>query len=348
MGRAMDVFAFSTGELIPGSRYRVLRPLATGGMGEVYEVEDVSIGKRYVLKTLLGELAGDPDLEGRMRREARVMGRLSHPNVVRVFTAGATTGALRVPYIVMERLHGATLGDVLRAGPLSQRGAVTVAIDLLSALDHAHDVGVLHCDVKPDNVFLHRERSGEIVPKLLDFGVVHLLGAHRHTARFGGTVRYASPEQLRGDLLGPASDVYSTGLVLYEMLAGRGPFDDVVGRAAVTRAREKRDPGRIEGLGDELWGAVALATARSPRGRFRDAFAFGRALRLLLPSLHGAPVSVHAATAEATHAARTVRVDLGAPTRALAFADCPTRVADATERDVTVEVCTAEVALTAR
>src|SRR5271169_1406514 len=220
---------YRPGEHVPGSVYRVVRLIGAGGMGTVYDVEDTTIGKRYVLKTLHPQLGAREDLARRMQNEARTLARLNHTNIVEVITAGVTGDDLKLPYYVMERLNGQSLRLVLeKKGQLELAHAYHIAIDLLDALDHAHDKGVIHRDVKPDNIFLHRTSAGVTVTKLLDFGILSLLDAtNRETAgRFLGTLRYAAPEQLRGDKPTPKVDVYATALVLYEMLAGCGPFDD--------------------------------------------------------------------------------------------------------------------------
>ena len=175
---------YQPGETIPGTVYQVLRVLGAGGMGTVYDVEDTTIGKRYVLKTLHSELGDREDLARRMQDEARTLARLHHPNIVEVITAGVTRDDRKLPYYVMEKLNGQTLRVVLdKKGQLDLPHAVHVAIDLLDALDHAHDKGVIHRDVKPDNIFLHRTVSGVTVTKLLDFGVMALLDAGQRRDR---------------------------------------------------------------------------------------------------------------------------------------------------------------------
>src|SRR5215472_16160305 len=241
--RARD---YQPGQRIPGTVYQVVRLIGAGGMGTVYDVEDTTIGKRYVLKTLHPDLGDRRDLARRMQNEARTLARLNHPNIVEVVTAGVTNDDLRLPFYVMERLNGQNLRVVLqKKGSLELPHAYHIAIDLLDALDHAHDKGVIHRDVKPDNIFLHRTASGVTVTKLLDFGIVSLLdGGRNETAgRFLGTLRYAAPEQLRGDKPTPKVDIYAAGLVLYEMVAGRGPFDEEGDTRAIGAAHmEKSAP----------------------------------------------------------------------------------------------------------
>jgi serine/threonine-protein kinase len=264
-------------------------------MGTVYDVEDTSIGKRYVLKTLHPKLGAREDLARRIQHEARTLARLNHPNIVEVITAGVTADDLRLPYYLMERLSGQSLRLILeKKGQLELSHAYHIGIDLLDALDHAHDKGVIHRDVKPDNIFLHRTAAGVTVTKLLDFGIVSMLdGDHGETAgRFLGTLRYASPEQLRGDKPSPKTDVYSAALVIYEIVAGRGPFDDQGdGRRIAAAHLGKIAPPLsrfVPGVPRELDVLLAAALAKREDVRPRDAFSFGASLRNLKRMLEGA------------------------------------------------------------
>jgi eukaryotic-like serine/threonine-protein kinase len=280
--RARD---YQPGEQVPGTVYQVVRLIGAGGMGTVYDVKDTTIEKRYVLKTLHPQHGQRLDLARRIQNEARTLARLNHPNIVEVITAGVTGDDLRLPFFVMERLNGQSLRLVLeKKGQLEIPHAYHIAIDLLDALDHAHDKGVIHRDVKPDNIFLHRTSAGVTVTKLLDFGILSVLGAtFRDTAgRFVGTLRYAAPEQLRGDIPTPKVDVYAAGLVLYEMIAGRGPFDDLGDPQAVGAAHLERSPPRLSRFVEvppELEDLVMAALAKAPEARPADAFSFAASLR---------------------------------------------------------------------
>jgi len=290
--RARD---YQPGEHVPGTVYEVVRLLGVGGMGTVYDVEDTSIGKRYVLKTLHPQLGAREDLARRMQNEARTLARLNHTNIVEVITAGVTGDDLKLPYYVMERLNGQSLRLVLeKKGQLELAHAYHIAIDLLDALDHAHDKGVIHRDVKPDNIFLHRTSAGVTVTKLLDFGILSLLDAtHRETAgRFLGTLRYAAPEQLRGDKPTPKVDVYAAGLVLYEMIAGRGPFDEEGDPHKVASAHLHKPAPPLSTrvvIPRELDALVNASLAKLPDQRPRDAFSFAASLRNLKKALTGSP-----------------------------------------------------------
>lgn len=273
---------------IQGTVYCVVKLLGRGGMGNVYDVEDTTVGKRYVLKTLTPSLVGRQDLARRMDAEARVLARLNHPNIVEVITAGQTQDALNLPYLVMERLNGQTLRTVLeKKGALDLHHAYRIAIDLLDALEHAHEHGVIHRDVKPDNVFLHRMTTGTTITKLLDFGIMRLVDSkNRETrGRFVGTMRYAAPEQILARDILPAADIYATGLVLYEMIAGRGPFDEIDDLSRLAEAHVSKAAPKLSTFARvpiELDALLEAALAKDPKTRPKDAFTFAGQLRRLL------------------------------------------------------------------
>jgi serine/threonine-protein kinase len=284
----MATLDYQPGQQLPGTVYKVLRLIGVGGMGSVYDVEDTTIGKRYVVKTLHPKLGAREDLARRVLKEARTLARLNHPNIVEVITAGVTTDDLKLPYYVMERLNGQSLRVVLdKKGRLEISHAYHIGIDLLDALDHAHDKGLIHRDVKPDNIFLHRTPAGTTLTKLLDFGIVSVLdgGTTETAGRFLGTLRYAAPEQLRGESPTPKMDVYAAALVIYEIVAGRGPFDDQGDASAVGAAHLNKLPPRLShlvpGVPRELDNLLVAALDKDPRRRPRDAFSFAASLRNL-------------------------------------------------------------------
>jgi serine/threonine protein kinase len=289
--RARD---YQPGEHVPGTVYKILRLIGAGGMGTVYDVEDTTIGKRYVLKTLHPKLGAREDLVRRIQHEARTLARLHHPNIVEVITAGVTADDLRLPYYLMERLSGQSLRLILeKKGQLDLPHAYHIGIDLLDALDHAHDKGVIHRDVKPDNIFLHRTMVGITVTKLLDFGIVSMLdsGIGETAGRFLGTLRYAAPEQLRGEKPTAKTDVYSAALVLYEIVAGRGPFDDEGDSNRIAHAHMHKfplPPSQYAAVPRELDVLLMSALAKNPDARPRDAFSFAASLRNLKRRLEGA------------------------------------------------------------
>jgi serine/threonine-protein kinase len=266
-------------------------------MGSVYDVEDVTVGKRYVLKTLHPHLVSRQDLAKRMEAEARALAKLQHPNIVDVVTAGVTTDDKRVPFYVMERLNGQNLRVIIaKKSSLELSHCYRIAVDVLDALEHAHENAIIHRDVKPENIFLHRNVNGTTITKLLDFGIMRLLDREvSHTqGKFIGTLRYASPEQVFGGDVGPATDIYSLGVVLYEMLAGRGPFDDVGDAYAIGAAHAQKPPpplSRFVALPPALERLVMASMAKSPEDRPRDCFSFASELRRMLRDEEAAPKS---------------------------------------------------------
>ncbi|MGH7435081.1 MAG: protein kinase domain-containing protein [Polyangiaceae bacterium] len=286
---------YKPGQILPGTVYRIERLIGVGGMGTVYDVEDTTIGKRYVVKTLHPKLGAREDLARRVMKEARTLARLNHPNIIEVITAGVTGDDRKLPYYVMERLNGQSLRTILdKKGRLELSHAFHIGIDLLDALDHAHDKGLIHRDVKPDNIFLHRMPSGVTVTKLLDFGIVSVLdgGSSETAGRFLGTLRYAAPEQLRGEPPTPKMDVYAAALVIYEIIAGCGPFDDQGDAAAVGAAHVNKLAPRLSShvpVPREIDNLVMAALAKDARLRPRDAFSFAASLRNLSRSHEARP-----------------------------------------------------------
>jgi serine/threonine-protein kinase len=226
-------------------RYRVEAILGTGGMGRVYKAEHTGIGRAVAIKVLHARLGGSKEAAQRFQREAMASGRLDHPNIVAVSDFGTLEdGSL---FLVMEALEGEPLGTRLeREKRIPWQEALSIIRSVLLGLKHAHDKGVVHRDIKPDNIFL-ANKDGETVVKILDFGIAKLYAGNADdpaTTRAGltvGTPAYLSPEQAVGGAITPASDLYSTSIVLYEMLAGRAPFLDEDPLAMLT-AHVSRDP----------------------------------------------------------------------------------------------------------
>ncbi|MCW5814715.1 MAG: protein kinase [Labilithrix sp.] len=287
------------GYMFPGTVYRVVRHVATGGMGSLYEVEDTTVGRHYVLKTLHPELVERADLAIRMREEARALGKLQHPNIVQVITAGVTSDAQRMPFYVMERLVGHNLRAVLdvrkKEGGIGLGQALRIAIDVASALQHAHEKQLVHRDVKPENIFLHRGPKGTEI-KLVDFGIVRMLNREATLTRgkFVGTMKYSSPEQITGlREIGPASDLYSLALVLYEMIRLRGPFDDAPDHLKIGFAHANETPSplslHVATTPPDVDALVNQALAKQPEARPPSCAAFAAALRVALERLEAAP-----------------------------------------------------------
>jgi serine/threonine protein kinase len=292
---------FVLGELVPGTRYRLLGLVGKGGMGLVYEVEHIELGKRFVLKALLSDLAMREDLVTRLRNEQRALGRLEHPNIVAVTDAGATQA--NVPFFVMERLDGETLASRLRRERrLSPPEALRVTAGVLEGLAAAHEIGIVHRDVKPPNIFL----AGGTRPKILDFGVAkiaHASGAITARGVAVGTPRYMSPEQASGEPVDGRSDLYAVGLVLFEMIAGAGPFDDTRDANEMLLAHLGRKAPDLTALAPnvrpELAGLVGRLLAKEPSARPENARAAVSLLRAV-ERLYGAVVAPDAPTPLAT------------------------------------------------
>jgi serine/threonine protein kinase len=261
--------------------YRIGRVLGTGGMGAVYEATDEANGRAVVVKVLLPELATIEEFVDRMRREARAISALRHPNVVELIDF-AVEGNLA--FMVMERLIGETLGErVRRDAPLPVTPVVQVAREVLSALSAAHAAGLVHRDVKPDNVFLARRNDGVETAKLLDFGIVKSLHAvsKKLTASQSvlGTFQYMAPEQARGEDIDASADLYSLGATLYFALTGMRP-NQSVGLDASTFAFATTKARPIAELRPDLPPAVAetidRALEKDRHARFASASSMSR------------------------------------------------------------------------
>ncbi|MBV8759662.1 MAG: serine/threonine protein kinase [Deltaproteobacteria bacterium] len=231
------------GSVLDG-RYRIDAVLGKGGMGRVYKGEHTGIGKAVAIKVLHANLGRSREATQRFQREALASGRLDHPNIVGVSDFGVLEdGSL---YLVMEALEGEALGARLeREKRIPWLESLEILRGVLAGLRHAHDRGVVHRDIKPDNIFL-AVKDGDRVIKILDFGIAKLYAGNADdpaTTRAGltvGTPAYLSPEQAVGGAITPASDLYSTSVVLYEMLTGRPPFEDTDPLAMLT-AHVSRD-----------------------------------------------------------------------------------------------------------
>ena len=217
--------------------YRLARPIGNGGMGVVYEAEELASGRKVALKLISPEFAASPDTIDRFRQEGRLASMIAHPRCVFVLAADEEAGR---PYIVMELMSGSTLHELIQKnGPLPLEDAIAKILDVIDGLQEAHRLGVIHRDVKPSNCFL--EPDGRV--KIGDFGLSKSLVRDLHLTRTGafmGTPLYASPEQVRADRVDERTDVYSVAATLYFLLTGKAPFE--TGDAAATLARIVSDP----------------------------------------------------------------------------------------------------------
>jgi eukaryotic-like serine/threonine-protein kinase len=208
--------------ILVGKRYEISRLLGAGGMGRVYLARDRSLSREVALKVLDDRHAENPDFVERFRREAEAAASLSHPHIVTVYDAGEDD---ETPYIAMEYVPGGTLKNKLQErGALPPRVAIGITLEVANALAAAHEKGIVHRDIKPENVLVTDQGHA----KVGDFGIARAAAATAitETDLILGSVRYLSPEQAKGEKVGPPSDLYSLGVVLYEMLTGRVPFDE--------------------------------------------------------------------------------------------------------------------------
>jgi serine/threonine protein kinase len=276
-------------------RFRVLSQAGAGGFATVHFVEDESTRTRYVLKLLDPTLAKRAVYRKRFARETQALQRLGvHPNIVKIVTSGTTLiRAIETPFYVMEALEGCTLAQYQRGrGAMALSDAVSIGVQLLDALAHVHACGLIHRDVKPENIFLAVNELGKWTIKLLDFGISlwREIGggpsASLTTAgAFLGTPRWASPEQFLGERVGPKADLYSVGLLLFWMIAGRSPFSEDRSAFSLSAAHIYEPPPRLNSLvpsiAPELDDLVARALAKKADDRPIDAAAFSRRLRAI-------------------------------------------------------------------
>jgi eukaryotic-like serine/threonine-protein kinase len=254
-----------------GERYRLESPIASGGMATVWRGTDEVLGRPVAVKVLHEELANDPEVMERFRIEAIAAARLSHPSVVRVFDTGVDGD---ICYIVMELFEGTSLSEVLdRDGGLPPSEAARVVRGALQGLAHAHREGVVHRDVKPSNILV--DESGLV--KVTDFGIAKAAFAAHDITTTGsllGTATYLAPEQVEGGAVDGRADLYAAGIVLYEALTGRPPFeaDTHLATATMRLTTAPTPPGALRpGIPRSLEGVVIKALARSPEDRFQTA-----------------------------------------------------------------------------
>lgn len=253
------------GPEILGGRYELRGMLGRGGMAEVHEGWDTRLGRAVAIKLMYPALAAQPENRRRFEVEARAAARLSNPHIVAVHDSGEHDGT---PYIVMERLSGRTVADLIAQGPMPLPQIRALLDDVLSALSAAHAAGVLHRDIKPANILL----TDDGVPKVADFGIAKSPeSSHTMTGLVVGTLGYLSPDRLAGRPATTADDLYAVGVLAFEALTGRvpGPQDNL------TALRPDIDPG--------LASVVQRATATDPRARFAGADQMRAALSAVRP-----------------------------------------------------------------
>ena len=267
-----------------GDRYEIGEVIGRGGMAEVHEGRDLRLGRRVAVKILRPDLAKDPTFQARFRREAQSAAALNHPNIVAVYDTGEDVltspngERVTVPYIVMEFVDGMTLRQLLASGRrLLPERALEITAGILSALDYAHRHGIVHRDIKPANVML--TRTGEV--KVMDFGIARAMNdvgtTMTATSAVMGTAQYLSPEQARGEVVDARSDLYSTGVLLYELLTGRPPFtgDSPVSIAYQHVSEMPLPPSQVDpGVTPEIDAVVLHALAKRTDDRYQTAAEF--------------------------------------------------------------------------
>ncbi|MFO0600842.1 MAG: protein kinase [Myxococcaceae bacterium] len=288
------------GTVVDG-RFRIERHLATGGMGEVYRAEHVHLKRAVALKMLRRELSTDPEMWGRFEREAQLVSQLENPHVVRVFDFGKTSdGQL---FLAMEFVEGETLDKRLQAGPLAPDKAVEILTQVLDGLAEAHNLGVVHRDLKPPNIMLGQRRDGGERAKILDFGIARLSDRSNNPERAKltqvgvvvGTPAYLAPEQALADELDHRTDIYALGCVAYELLTGTPPFAGGDLRRVISQHLTAA-PAHPAVINPELakfpalCAAVLKALAKEKENRFQNVVEFREALRRALSSGGGAEV----------------------------------------------------------
>lgn len=259
-----------------GSRYTLTRRVAVGGMGQVWEALDTVLGRAVAVKLLHQALSQDSDFADRFRAEARHAASLHHPNIATVFDYGEDEGTA---YLVMELVPGQPLSQIIaERAPLSAAEAASVMAQAANALQAAHHGGVIHRDVKPANILI----TPDGIAKLTDFGISRAIGAApmTQTGQVLGTAQYLAPEQALGQSATAASDIYSLGVVGYEMLTGVRPFDAGSVVATALAQVNQPPPALPESIPAEVRDVINAALAKDPADRPASAAAVGRALRM--------------------------------------------------------------------
>ncbi len=223
--------------IIIGDRYEIISRIGSGGMADVYKAKDHKLSRMVAVKVLKAEFRADTTFVSKFQKEAQAAAGLSHPNVVNVYDVGEDRGLY---YIVMELVEGITLKDyITKKGKLSVKEATSIAIQVSLGLEAAHNEGIVHRDVKPQNIIISTD--GKV--KLSDFGIAKAINSNTITANVMGSVHYSSPEQVRGGFSDTKSDIYSLGITMYEMVTGRVPFDgDTTVAIAIKHLQEELIP----------------------------------------------------------------------------------------------------------
>ena len=202
------------------SHYKVIEKLGEGGMGVLYLAEDLELNRKAVLKFLPPDMMNDPDTNLRFKREAQSAGSLSHPNIVTIYDVGVHENKT---FIAMEYVEGKTLREVIKSDELTIERVTDISVQICEGLNEAHSKGITHRDIKPENILI--DEKGKV--KIVDFGLAKVKNISKGITKAGstlGTIKYMSPEQIRNQKVDQRSDIWSFGVILYEMITGRYPF----------------------------------------------------------------------------------------------------------------------------
>ncbi len=301
--------------------YRIVQELGTGAMGTVYEAVDTLVERPVAIKVLRTELARQPELVERFRSEAVTLARLNHPNIALLYNFFQQGGDY---FMAMEFVRGRPLESLMSStGRMEPELAASVMSQILDGVAHAHRMGVLHRDIKPANVLV----TGDGHVKVTDFGIARVLGSSRTTrhGRIIGTLEYIAPERIRGDESDPRSDLYSAGVVLYEMLAGRLPFTGQTD-FELLKAHLEQEPPTLDvvtgSLAGDRWNEIVhRAMAKPPEKRFQSAEEFQQAVVALAgapaAAKRGATIDANAARRSDAHREAALSPAVAAPLAAL-------------------------------
>ncbi|ACY17790.1 serine/threonine protein kinase [Haliangium ochraceum DSM 14365] len=272
------------------SRYRIVERIGSGGMGKVFRVSHARLGKTFALKIIRDSMAGEDRARDLFFREARLASSLSHPNIASVVDYGedARIGA----FMVMEFLQGETLNRLLkRERRLSVRQAIDIIHQVAEALHYIHSKGIVHCDIKTENILLTEvpdTKRRRLQVKLLDFGLARSTAATRNTNSLAGTPHYVAPERIRGKEASPSSDIYGLGILFYELLTGRVPWEGTVDEILSGHLNlPPVPPSRLieQGLDPAVEKLILRALAKTPEKRHKDIAAFLYELRTVIDML---------------------------------------------------------------
>ncbi|MCG8554245.1 MAG: serine/threonine protein kinase [Proteobacteria bacterium] len=281
-------------------QFRITSRIGTGGMGSVYLAQQPSMNREVAIKVLHSKYAARADVSARFRREARAMSQLSHPHTARVFLFGELDNGCA--YFVMEYLKGRNLAQVVRAeGPMGPERALNIMVQVCGALDEAHKLGIIHRDLKPENIFLTQQGGIRDYPKVLDFGLAKVTQKQMRPdsiiltkqGMVFGTPEFMSPEQAQGKELDARSDIYALGMILYELLTGRLPFDarnalEFMKAQVTSEPIRLNDRSKSKQFSAQLETAIMKALEKDAGKRYPTAAEFGLALK---GCLTGAAVS---------------------------------------------------------